>query len=195
MFKKPGGNIMEKHEEIIFNAIYSRRSIRKYKEKQVEKEKIIKLLHAGMAAPSACNLQVWEFIVVEEKSILEKLRSVISQGDYNAPLAMVICANTVNVPWKGDGWVIDCSAAVENMLIAATTLELGSVWLGSHNEAEVRNLLHIPEHIHVMNIVYFGYPDEDKSPNTKYTEDAVHWQEYDGNRIRKMRTMDDLYKV
>ncbi|MDF2802596.1 MAG: putative dehydrogenase/NAD(P)H nitroreductase [Anaerocolumna sp.] len=185
---------MDKHEDMILNAIYSRRSIRRYKEKEVEKEKIIKLLHAGMAAPSACNLQVWEFIVVSEKNVLDKLKSVISQGDYNAPLAMVICANTVNVPWTGDGWVVDCSAAVENMLIAATALELGSVWLGSHNEEEVRNLLHIPEHIHVMNIVYFGYPDEEKTPNTKYTEEAVYWQEYDKERSRIMRTMDDLFK-
>lgn len=186
---------MEQREDIIFDAIYSRRSIRRYKEQEVEKEKIIKLLRAGMAAPSACNLQVWEFIVVNEKSVLDKLRGVISQGNYNAPLAMVICANTVNVPWKGEGWVVDCSAAVENMLIAATALELGSVWLGSHNEEEVRRLLHIPQHIHVMNIVYFGYPDEEKSSDTKYTEDAVYWQEYDENRIRKMRTMDDLFKA
>lgn len=182
---------MELNEKNIFDVIFKRRSIRRYKDKEVEQEKITKLLKAGMAAPSTCNLQVWEFIVVTEKEILSQLKNATDQGDYNAPMAMVICANTVNVPWDDEDWKIDCSAAVENMMIAASAMGLGSIWIGSHDEAAFRKLLNIPDNIFVMNVVYFGYPDEAKKPGTKYNEEAIYWQKYDSNRNRKMNTMDN----
>lgn len=186
---------MEFNETKVLETIYQRRSIRSYKEQEVEQEKIITLLKAGMAAPSACNLQVWEFVVVTEKEMLRDLKITISEGNYNAPVAMVICANTSNVPWKGEDWRVECSAAVENMMIAATAMGLGSVWIGSQDEEKVRLLLGIPEHIHVMNVVYFGYPDEQKKPGTKYREDAVYWQSYDANRQRTLRSMDMKYDL
>lgn len=180
---------MELNEKNILDVIFKRRSIRKYKDKEIEQEKIIKLLKAGMAAPSTCNLQVWEFIVVTEKEIIRQLKNTIDQGNYNAPMAIVICANTVNVPWDDEDWKIDCSAAVENMMIAAIAMGLGSIWIGSHDEAAVRKLLDIPDHIFVMNVVYFGYPDEEKRPGTKYNEEAIYWQKYDPNRKRNLRTI------
>lgn len=188
-----GGVVMELCEKDIFDVIFKRRSIRRYKEKEVEQEKIIKLLRAGMAAPSACNLQVWEFIVVTEKEMVGQLKGTISEGNYNATMAIVVCGNTVNVPWDGEGWMIECSAAVENMMIAATAMGLGSVWIGSHDETAVRKLLDIPDHIFVMSVVYFGYPDEEKKPGTKYNEEAVFWQKYDPDRKRNLRTIDMKY--
>jgi nitroreductase len=143
-----------------------------------------------MAAPSTCNLQVWEFVVITEKELLVQLKQATVFGGYNAPMAMIICANTVNTPWKDEDWKIDCSAAVENMMIAATAMGLGSIWIGSHDEAAVRKLLDIPDHIFVMNVVYFGYPDEQKKPGTKYNEEAVYWQKYDSKRNRQLRTID-----
>ena len=184
---------MELCEKDIFDVIFKRRSIRRYKEKEVEQEKIIKLLRAGMAAPSACNLQVWEFIVVTEKEMVGQLKGTISEGNYNATMAIVVCGNTVNVPWDGEGWMIECSTAVENMMIAATAMGLGSVWIGSHDETAVRKLLDIPDHIFVMSVVYFGYPDEEKKPGTKYNEEAVFWQKYDPDRKRNLRTIDMKY--
>ncbi len=102
---------MDQFEENVFGAIYGRRSIRQYAEKAVEREKLIKLLKAGMAAPSACNLQPWEFVVVTEEEALTELRK--ATPPYNAPAAMVVCANTGNIPWEGEGWMLDCGAAVE----------------------------------------------------------------------------------
>lgn len=187
--------IMKLDEKSIIDVILRRRSIRRYKEKEVEEEKIIKLLQAGMAAPTACNLQVWEFIVVTEQEIVIQLKNTISEGNYNAPVAVVICANTINVPWTGEDWRVDCSAAVENMMIAATAMGLGSVWIGSHDETAVRKLLDIPDNILVMNVVYFGYPDEEKKPGTKFKEEAVYWQKYDSDRKRKLRTIDMKYDL
>jgi nitroreductase len=182
--------IMSNTEKDIFDAIYARRSIRAYQERDVEREKIEKLLKAAMAAPSACNLQPWEFIVVTEKDLLKQLKGTLGEGNYNAPVAMVICGNPTNIPWDGDGWMQDCSAAVENMMIAAPTLGLGSVWIGGFDSDALTALLNIPAHVHPMCVVLFGYPAQEKTPRTKYNEEAVFWQTYDPERKRQMRTID-----
>jgi nitroreductase len=181
---------MNKVEENVFHAIYSRRSIRAYDGREVEPQQLVSLLKAGMAAPSACNLQPWEFIVVTQKDLLERLETMAPK--YNAPAAVIVCGNTKNIPWGGEDWKIDCSAAVENMMIAASAMGIGSVWIGMFKMEEVRKLFHIPEDIHVMSIVYFGYPVKEKCAATKYNEEAVFWQEYDPNRNRTIRTMDML---
>ncbi len=177
-------------EEKVFDAIFARRSIRRYDDRVVEKDKIIKLLKAGMAAPSACNLQPWEFIVVTDKEQLRRLEE--NAPNYNAPVAMIVCANTKSIPWEGSDWKLDCSAAVENMMIAASALGLGSVWIGMFGMEAVRKQFNIPEDIHVMSVVYFGYPVKAKSSATKYNEEAVYWQKYDPSRKRSLRTMDML---
>lgn len=186
---------MTEKEKIVLDTIFARRSVRHFADgKQVEKEKIIKLLEAAMAAPSACNLQPWEFIVVSEKDEMSRLVNAVMNGNYNAPLAMIICANTKNIPWEGNGWMIDCSAAVENMMIAAAAMGLGSVWIGAYHEDELRKLFNIPKHIQIMNTVYFGYPapEEVRPAGTRYTDDAVYWGKYDPDRKRIMRTMEML---
>ncbi|MCL2266157.1 MAG: nitroreductase family protein [Treponema sp.] len=183
---------MTDNQKTVLNAIFSRRSIRRYiSDKPVEKEKIAVLLETAMAAPSACNLQPWEFIIVSDKNMLLQLSDSM-QSKINAPLAMVICANTSNIPWEGQGWRIDLSAAVQNMLIAAEAMDLGSLWIGSHDEEKIRALFNIPKHICLMSVVYFGYPDEKKPAGTRYTEEAVYFEKYDPSRKRQMRTMEML---
>jgi len=184
---------MTDKEKHVFETIYERRSIRKYLEdKQVEKDKIKKLLEAGMAAPSACNLQPWEFIVVYEKDDVALLKAAQFSNNHNATMAIVVCANTKNVPWEGPNWMIDCSAAVENMMLAAAAMELGSLWVGAFHQDVVRNQLNIPENIHVMNIIFFGYPNEKRPVGTRYNEEAIYWSKYDPDRQREMRTMEML---
>lgn len=179
---------------IVLDTIFSRRSIRSYMQnKPVETEKIELLLKAGMAAPSTCNLQVWEFVVVTSQPALDRLVALTVFGHYAPPMAMVICANTANFPGNKH-WRIECSAAVENMMIAARSMGLGSVWIGSFDMQKLRDLLSIPDNIEVMNIVYFGYPAENKAPDTKYNEQAVYWEKYDPTRKRAMRTLDMQFK-
>ena len=132
-----------------------------------------------MCAPSACNLQPWEFIVVQGEARMAALRAAIRIGDYNAPLAVVVLANPANIPWSGNGYQIDCAAAIENMLLAATAMGLGSVWLGSYDETALRRMYGIPERIALVSVVYFGYPDKDRPPICWYTPEAVHWDRYD----------------
>ena len=182
---------MEQVEKNVFDTIFSRRSIRTYaEEREVEQEKIIRLLEAGMAAPSACNIQPWEFIVVTDKARVRTIKeSVREHGYYNAPVVIVVCSYTAFIPWEGDG-VIDCSAAIENMLIAATAMQLGSVWIGGFDAASIRGILDIPEQVNVVAVVYFGYPAEHPEPRTKYVEEAVYWQKYDPEREHRPRPGD-----
>jgi nitroreductase len=171
--------------------MYNRRSIRRFvDQKPVEEEKIKLLLMAAMAAPSACNLQPWEFIVVNEENTLLQLKECIGKDNgryYNATAAFVICGNTSYIPWKSTG-VMDCSAAIENLLLAVTALGLGAVWIGDFNDKEVSKLLNIPNHVAVNSVVLFGYPEEEKQPRTQYNEEAIYWQKYDPEREHEDRT-------
>lgn len=175
---------MSLYEEHVFDAIFGRRSIRSYIEDQpVEPEKIRKLLEAAMAAPSACNLQPWAFIVVTEEERVGAIKDSIPRwADYNAPLIIVVCGYPDLIPWDGDDGVKDCSAAIENMLIAATAMGLGSVWIGGFDRSAIRELLDIPESVVPLGVVYFGYPAEQPEPRTKYLEEAVYWETYDPER-------------
>lgn len=175
-------------------AIYKRRSIRNYLVKQVERDKIIFLLKAATAAPTAANSQPWEFIVIDEAEKLTELKEKLVFARYNAPAAIVVCGN-MKLSFKGPGqemWVQDCSAATENILIAATSIGLGSVWVGIYplesNIKSLRKILNIPEHVIPLSIVYVGYPAEEKEARTLFNEKRVYWQEYEPSR--KHRTKD-----
>ncbi len=177
--------------QALLDVMYNRRSIRRFvDQKPVEEEKIKLLLQAAMAAPSACNLQPWEFIVVNEENILLQLKECIGKDNgryYNATAAFVVCGNTSYIPWKSTG-VMDCSAAIENILLTVTALGLGAVWIGDFNDKEVSVLLDIPEHVAVNSILLLGYPDEEKQPRTQYKEEAIYWQKYDSTREHAERT-------
>lgn len=177
----------------LINTIFKRRSIRNYIDKEVEYEKLILLLKAAMAAPTAANRQPWEFIVVTEKEKLNELRSTLREGQYNAPAAIAVCGNMKLSFSNKDKeiWTQDCSAAIENMLIAAVELGLGSVWIGLYPQLNkcmpVCRVLNIPEHVIPMSVVYLGYPAEIKEPRTQYNEKRVYWQEYEPKRKHRTR--------
>jgi len=168
----------------VLEAIYRRRSIRNYISRPVETEKLEELLRAAMAAPSAVNSQPWEFVVVTGEDTLARLRGALVMGRYNAPAAIVVCANPVRARNLAGllFWTQDCSAAVENMLLAAVGLGLGTVWVGVHpvgpTAALVRSALGIPRSVRVLAVVYAGYPAEDKSARTQYAVERVFWEHY-----------------
>ena len=163
-------------------------------DKKVDREIIITLLKAATAAPTAANCQPWEFIVIDEDEKLFKLKEKLLFARYNAPVAIVVCGN-MKLAFKSqiqELWVQDCSAALENILIAATGLGLGSVWIGiypmKNNIRQTKELLNIPEYVIPLGIVYVGYPAEEKEARTRYDEKRVYWQEYEPSR--KHRTKD-----
>jgi nitroreductase len=169
----------------VMEAIFQRRSIRKFTEKPVESKKIKLLLEAGMAAPSASNSQPWEFVVVTDHKVLKKLKFNLLLGRFNSPLCIVVCGHPGIAFKEIVGrlfWVQDCSAAIENMLIAAVGMGLGTVWCGVHPihilEARMREVLKLPRQVIPLGVVQVGYPAEKKKPGTKYKESRVHWQKY-----------------
>jgi nitroreductase len=175
----------------ILEAIYSRRSVRRFEEgRAVEREKIVELLKAAMAAPSACNIQPWEFVVVTQPELVDKVKITTGDnGQYNAGAIIAVCGDDSRIPWKDHG-VVDCAAAMENMLVAAPSLGLGAVVIGGFDRDELRSLLGIPEGIYPVCLVYLGYPEERKQPRTRYLEEAVHWNLFDGSRQRGPRPGD-----
>jgi nitroreductase len=170
--------------ENILDIIFKRRSIRVYQEKEVSRDTLKLLLQAAMAAPSASNGRPWEFIIITEKDILDKFRTRLKYGKHNAPAAIVVLANLKIAQSASPNlfWVQDCSAAVENILIAAAGLGLGTVWIGSYPNEDVikteQDILGIPESIVPMALIYVGYPGEEKPARTQYEESRVHWQKY-----------------
>jgi nitroreductase len=165
-------------------SIFHRRSIRKYTGQPVEPEKLDLLLKAGMAAPSAMNCRPWEFIVVTDPEKLAQFRSRLVFGNRNAPAAIVVCGNpglSIN-PAARLFWVQDCSAAAENIHIAAVGLGLGTVWIGVHPVGmfvkAVREIMSIPKSVTPLCVIYVGYPEEGKTARTQYDEQRIHRQEY-----------------
>jgi len=170
--------------EDVLDLIFKRRSIRFYDRKKLEKSTITKLLQAAMAAPSASNSRPWEFVVITDEETLAKLRSKLKYGNFNAPAAVVVCGNIAIAQNESATryWVQDCSAATQNLLLAAAGLGLGACWIGSYPKEDVmgmlRETLEIPDEVFPLNVIYVGYPAEEKAPRTQYDESRVHWEKY-----------------
>jgi nitroreductase len=174
----------------IIDIILSRRSIRQFTAEPVDHDVLILLLKAAMAAPTACNSQPWEFIVVTEQARLDLIRSKFLFARYNAPASIVVCGNPgiANNTAAREHWVQDCSAATENLLIAATGMGLGAVWIGVYPyPSKIRPLaeaLGIPENVTPLSMVLVGHPAEFKEPHTQYDEHHVYWQCYEERKRR-----------
>lgn len=168
----------------ILETIYRRRSIRAYTDQPVPREMLVDLLKAGMAAPSAANHRPWEFIVMMEPQGIANLKEVLPYAKFNAPAIIVVCGRPEQGYSESGGnyWVQDCSAAIENILIAAVGLGLGTVWTGIYpiqsRVADVRRILGIPESSVPLAAVLVGYPAEEKPARTQYNEARVHWERY-----------------
>ena len=158
-----------------------RRSIRKYTQEPVSKEDIDLLMHAAMSGPSACNKTPWEFYVITDEAVLEKLRNASRYSKIYAPLAIVVCGSLSRaLPSQlAPYWIQDCSAATENILLAATDLGLGTVWCGIHPqkraEERVREALDLTEKHIPLNIIYVGHPDQVQEPRDQYKETYIHY--------------------
>lgn len=164
-------------------AIFTRRSIRKFSDRQIQESDINRLLKAGMYAPSANNSQPWHFVVINERELLDRIPTFHpwSKMCFQAPLAIVVCAY-VPAGKKFDLWVQDCSAATQNILLAAHAIGLGGVWLGVHPREEriagVRDLLGLPEEVHPVSIVVLGYPNEQPETPERFDLAKVHFNQW-----------------
>ena len=161
------------------NAIYSRRSIRRYTHDEVTELQITELLKAAMSAPSARNQRPWHFIIVRNKTTLQQLSRTHRYSDMvkDAQVAIVVCGDIHLQSYK-DYWALDCSAASENILIAAEDIHLGSVWVAVYPREEridhVRSVLSLPSNILPLCIIPIGHPAEKPEMVNRFDESRIH---------------------
>ena len=160
---------------MFLSLVQKRRSIRRYLDKPVAQEKIDQLIEAALRSPSSRGFNPWEFVVVTDDGLLEKLSKAKPHGASflnNASLGIVVCAD----PAKCDVWVEDASIASIILHLAAESLDLGSCWIQIRKrmydekktaEQYIRELLNIPENLNVESIIAIGYPGEQKSAHPK----------------------------
>lgn len=170
--------------------IMTRTSIRQYTNQPVDKADIENLLRAGMAAPTAVNAQPWHFVVINDKAKLKELASTNRHGGMleRAPLAIVVCGD-MEKAMNGKGrefWIQDCSAASQNILLAAHALGLGAVWTGLYpmdeRVAAVSAVLKLPENLIPLCTIVIGHPAENPTPKDKWNPDNISYNEYVNNK-------------
>ncbi|MBP2172827.1 nitroreductase family protein [Methanococcus voltae] len=166
-------------------AIFERRSIRKYLEKPISKELILDLLKAGMYAPTACNQRPWEFLVIDNPETLLKITEVhpYSQMLKEAPVCIAVCCNKDRTNKIGDPfWDQDCAAATENILLEAQDKGLGAVWLGVYPKENLMNdlkrILGIPENVIPFALISLGYPAEKPEYVEKFDSSRVYYNDW-----------------
>ncbi|MGB4428427.1 MAG: nitroreductase family protein [Thermacetogeniaceae bacterium] len=161
-------------------AILTRRSIRRYPAEPVAEDLIKKLLEAAMYAPSAHNQQPWQFIVIQDRQLLDKIPEFHPYSSMlkSAPLAILVCGDSSRFK-SSYFWPQDCAAATQNILLAARALGLGTVWMGVYPKENLmeglRTLFKIPEEIIPFSLIAVGYPAEEKLKPERFDEQRIHY--------------------
>lgn len=161
--------------------ILGRRSIRRYKQNALSYELLEKLVNAARHAPSAANLQPWEFIIVDDKEITDKLFPALKWAAYIAPQGnpppgkrpRAYIVLLINKEKRPEGGEEDVAAAAENILLTACEEGLGSCWLSSVDRDKIREILNIPQHCLIESVIALGYPDE--KPLVEKMRDSIKY--------------------
>jgi nitroreductase len=178
------------NETTMNNAIetlMTRTSIRSFTDRPVSADTIEMLLRAGMAAPTAVNKQPWHFVVINDRAKLDELggNGRQSQMWQESTLVIAVCGN-MEKALEGPAqafWIQDCSAATENILLAAHALGIGAVWTGCYPMEErmsnVSQVLNLPEHIVPLCVIVMGYPNEQPEPKDKWKPENVTYNMFE----------------
>lgn len=163
----------------VFEAIKSRRSIRKYTKDPVPEDLIVKILDAGRWAPSASNRQPWSFIVLKDEEVRRKIAEATTYGKFlaEAPLGIAVVVD----PQASTHPAEDGAIAAQNMLLAAHALGLGACWIGSYNsfyEEKIKTILSIPKNKRLLSIISIGFPAESPTKTRKELRQIVFTDQY-----------------
>jgi nitroreductase len=160
-------------------AILSRRSIRRYTPQPVPEAAIRQLLEAAMSAPSAGNEQPWHFVIITDRRILDEIPRFHPYAEMlrEAPVAILVCGDLRLEKYR-DHWVQDCSAATQNLLLAAHAQGLGATWVGIYPTEDrvmrIRKLLALPSHVIPLCLVPLGQPAEQFPQTERFAASRVH---------------------
>jgi nitroreductase len=161
--------------------ILNRKSVREYLDREIAPEAVNELLKAGMAAPSSRDRRPWQFVVITDKTVLESLGGQLRTASClkDANKAIVVCGDTLV---SGNCWFLDCSAATQNILLAAESMGIGAVWTAVYpyadREAIVNTALQLPEHIRALAVIPLGYPAGQPVPKNKFDETKIHYNQW-----------------
>jgi nitroreductase len=164
-------------------AIFTRRSIRKFTDKQVPHEHMLSILKAGMYAPSARNQQPWHFLIFNDRKVKEDVMKAHPYASMlsEAPVGILVCGDT-SLEKSPGYWSIDCAAATQNILLAAHSGGLGAVWLGVHprlgRKDAIRKIFQLPAHIEPFALVALGYAREIKETPDRWKEERIHYNSW-----------------
>ncbi|SKA92198.1 Nitroreductase [Paucidesulfovibrio gracilis DSM 16080] len=167
----------------VFEAMHTRRSIRKYTDEPVSDETVRELLGAAMMAPSAGNAQAWQFVVIRDRALLERVKEFSPYAGMaaGAPLGILVCGDTSLEKYPGY-WVQDCSAAMQNLLLAVHAKGLGAVWTGVHpiadREAGFRAMCGLPDNVKPLGFAVIGHPAQERRSEDRFNPERVHWDGY-----------------
>lgn len=179
-----------KKETIIMNnaleVIHNRKSVRHFTDEPVTEEQLETIVKAGMAAPTARNLQPWAFVVVTDRGKLNDLADALPYAKmlFDAQAAIIVCGDMEKAATDVDStyWVQDCSAATQNILLAVESMGLGAVWTAAFPYAERMNpvieILNLPEHIRPLNVIPVGVPTGEDKPKDKWKPERLHWEKW-----------------
>ncbi|HML63380.1 MAG TPA: nitroreductase family protein [Dysgonomonas sp.] len=168
-------------KEAALSAIYNRKSVRSFiKDRPVSDEDVQALIKAGMSAPSGKDTRPWEFVIINDRSILDKMSEELPTAKMlsQAPMAIVVCGDTI----RSSYWYLDCSAATENILLAAEAMELGGVWTAAYpyrdRMATVIKHTNMPAQVLPLAVIPIGYPMGNHSVKYKYDEKKIHMNKW-----------------
>ena len=168
-----------------FSVIHARKSVRNFTGAPVNKADLEKILKAGMAAPTAVNMQPWSFVVITERKILDDLAAGLPYAKMltKAGAAIIVCTESDKAYEKSkDMAIIDASLAGENILLAIEALDLGGVWTAAYPYPDrvkhVKTVLKIPEEVIPLNVIAIGVPVGQDKPKDKYKKEKIHWEKW-----------------
>ena len=175
----------------VLDVIRKRRTVRKFTDQEVSREQIDLLLELAMCAPNRLNHQPWHFVVIQDKSVQKRFADFLRIHSYleDASAVIVACAN----PKASTTWAMDVSAAVENLMIGATALGLGTAWVGSPDtvtwsmfEEAVRDSLAIPIDVRIVALLALGYPAKEPVPHSRedrFDPTKVHYGRWENRKL------------
>lgn len=168
----------------VLENILSRKSVRSFTDAAVSREQLDTLVRAAMAAPTGRDMRPWQFVVLDDHGVIERLSDAMPRAKMLEECAavIVVCGDMSVTDQDGNpsvNWTFDCSAATENCLLMAEAMGLGAVWVGvwpyDDRVAAVKETLRLPEHIQPLNLIPVGYPKGDPQPKDKYDAERIHF--------------------
>lgn len=184
VMKQTSSAPQESKAAVVMQNILSRKSVRAYTDQPVSRAQIDTLLRAAMAAPTGRDMRPWKFIVIDDKEMLKTLAEQLPYAKMlpEAQAAVLVCGDLSVTDDKGNpsgNWMFDCSAATENLLLAAESMGLGAVWTAVYPYDErlrpVTEVMQLPDYIVPLNVIPIGYPKGNPQPKDKYDADNIHY--------------------